>query len=283
MPHYVLNFSAPSEGGQVYGLTRFLHEQGGYVEQFSVFDDQDSRRFYARAVFLPGSKPLDLAQLRHDYAAFLHEFDAEGGLWHLHEKVPVLLMVSKTDHCLRTLLNAARWGDLNMNVVAVASNHDLLRGMVEEQGIPYHHLPVGKENRAEQEEEIIRLFEASGAEFIVLARYMQILSNAASIRLAGRAINIHHSFLPGFKGANPYKQAHERGVKLIGATAHYVTSDLDEGPIIEQAVERVDHAFTPEQLLSTGRHIEALVLERALRFVLERRVFINGERTVILR
>lgn len=283
MPQYVLNFSAPSEGGQVYGLTDFLQQQGGYIEQFSVFDDTESRRFYARAVFLAGEKPLELAQLRRDYAVLLQQYGAQGGLWHLHDKVPVLLMVSKTDHCLRTLLNAAKWGDLNMEVVAVASNHDSLRGMVEEQGIAYHHLPVSKENRAQQEEQILQLFEQSGAEFIVLARYMQILSNATSIRLAGRAINIHHSFLPGFKGANPYKQAHERGVKLIGATAHYVTSDLDEGPIIEQAVERVDHAFTPEQLLSTGRHIEAVVLERALRFVLERRVFINGERTVILR
>lgn len=283
MPQYVLNFSAPSRGGQVYALTRFLHEQGGYVGQFSVFDDQDSRRFYARAVFSAEGRVLDLEALRRDYEALLRQHGGEGGLWHLHDKVPVMLMVSKTDHCLRTLLNAAKWGDLNMEVVAVASNHDLLRGMVEEQGIAYHHLPVSKENRAEQEEQILRLFGQSGAEFLVLARYMQILSNAASVRLAGRAINIHHSFLPGFKGANPYKQAHERGVKLIGATAHYVTSDLDEGPIIEQAVERVDHAFTPEQLLSTGRHIEAVVLERALRFVLERRVFINGERTVILR
>lgn len=280
---FVLNFSADAVAGQVFALTEFLQKQGAYIDQFSVFDDALSRRFYVRAVFRAENAALALDSLRAAFVPLLAQFSAEGGIWREKDPVPILIMASKTGHCLRTLLSAAALGDLPMKVVGVASNHEDLRRFAEQEGCEYHYLPVSKENRAEQEQQILDLMESTGAEFLVLARYMQILSDAASAKLFGRAINIHHSFLPGFKGANPYKQAYDRGVKLIGATAHFVTPDLDEGPIIEQSVERVDHAFSPEQLLSTGRHIESVVLERALRYVLERRVFMNGERTVILR
>ena len=194
-----------------------------------------------------------------------------------------LLMVSKADHCLRDLLAQWRRGELNMDVVAVVSNHTDLAPIAQAEGLPFHHLPISAATKPQQEAALLALIESTGAELVVLARYMQVLSEDLCQRLAGRVINIHHSFLPGFKGARPYEQAHARGVKLIGATAHYATSDLDEGPIIEQALERVDHAYSPEQLLSAGRHIECLVLGRALRYVLERRVFVHGMRTVVLR
>ena len=195
----------------------------------------------------------------------------------------MLIMVSKTDHCLNTLVAASKLGALNMDIVGIASNHLDLKPIADHHNIPYYHLPVNAETRARQEQQIIDLKTQLDAEFVVLARYMQVLSNDTCQILQKQAINIHHSFLPGFRGAKPYEQAYERGVKLIGATAHFVTPDLDEGPIIEQAVERVDHAYSPEDLLRTGRHSESVVLERALKSVLERRVFINGERTVILR
>lgn len=193
------------------------------------------------------------------------------------------MMVSKADHCLRDLLDQWRRGELPMEIVGVASNHTLLEPLATAEGLPFHHLPITPDTKPQQEAALLALIEATGAEFVVLTRYMQVLSDDMCRRLAGRVINIHHSFLPGFKGARPYEQAHARGVKLIGATAHFATTDLDEGPIIEQAVERVDHAFTPEQLLSTGRHVECVALRRALHYVLAHRVFINGLRTVVLR
>jgi formyltetrahydrofolate deformylase len=192
-------------------------------------------------------------------------------------------MVSRADHCLRDLLAQWRHHDLDMHIVAVVSNHADLAPLALAEGLPFHHLPVAADTKPQQEAALLRLIEETQAEVIVLARYMQVLSEDLCRKLAGKVINIHHSFLPGFKGAKPYAQAHARGVKQIGATAHFATSDLDEGPIIEQALERVDHAFSPEQLLSTGRHVECLVLGRALRYVLEHRVFINGMRTVVLR
>jgi formyltetrahydrofolate deformylase len=195
----------------------------------------------------------------------------------------VLILVSRADHCLRDLLDQWRRHELPMEIVAVASNHPDLGPLATAEGLPFHHLPITPDTKPRQEAALLALIESTGAELVVLARYMQVLSADMCARLAGRVINIHHSFLPGFKGARPYEQAHARGVKLIGATAHFATTDLDEGPIIEQAVERVDHAFTPEQLLSTGRHVECLALGRALRYVLEHRVFINGLRTVVLR
>lgn len=282
---YVLTLAAASARGQVAAVAALLEGHGAYVEEFGVFDDVLSQRFYVRAVFrLDAAEAARLDSLRNDYARVVAGFgDAEGAIHDLKRPTRVLIMVSKADHCLRDLLAQWRHGDLAMELVGVVSNHRDLAPLVEAEGLPFHHLPVSAATKPAQEAALLGVVEAHGAELVVLARYMQVLSEDLCRRLAGRVINIHHSFLPGFKGAKPYAQAHARGVKLIGATAHFATTDLDEGPIIEQAVERVDHAFSPEQLLSTGRHVECLVLGRAQRYVLEHRVFINGLRTVVLR
>jgi formyltetrahydrofolate deformylase len=282
---FVLTLAAASERGQVAAITAMLERQGAYIEEFAVFDDVLSSRFYVRAVFrLDGGTPRDIEALRRAYEAVVNGFEqAEGAVNDLSLPTRVLVMVSKADHCLRDLLAQWRRGDLSMDIVGVVSNHADLAPLVAAEGVPFHHLPVNADNKVQQEAELLNVIEARGAELVVLARYMQVLSEDLCQRLAGRVINIHHSFLPGFKGAKPYAQAHARGVKLIGATAHFATADLDEGPIIEQSLERVDHAYSPEQLLSAGRHVECLVLGRALRYVLEHRVFINGLRTVVLR
>ena len=280
---YTLNFSAPSQRGQVGELTKILESHGAYIDQFSVFDDEICRHFYLRSVFHIEEEDFDLPRLQNEYHEFLSHQQGEGHIWDMSEPVKVLIMVSKTDHCLNTLISASKLGALNMDIVGIGSNHLDLKPIADHHGIPYYYLPVSPETRARQEQQIIDLKSQLDAEFIVLARYMQVLTPETSKMLHKQAINIHHSFLPGFRGAKPYEQAHARGVKLIGATAHFVTPDLDEGPIIDQDVERVDHAFTPDDLLRTGRHSESVVLERALKSVLERRVFINGERTVVLR
>jgi len=283
--HYVLTLAAASARGQVAAVTALLERHGAYIEEFAVFDDVLSSRFYVRTVFrLDATDAATLETLRHEYAQVVAGFqDAQGAIHDLQRPTRVLIMVSKADHCLRELISQWRHHELAMDIVAVVSNHADLAPLVAAEGLPFHHLPVSAHTKPDQEAALLRCIEEHGAELVVLARYMQVLSEALCHRLAGRVINIHHSFLPGFKGAKPYAQAHARGVKLIGATAHFATTDLDEGPIIEQALERVDHAFSPEQLLSTGRHVECLVLGRALRYVLEHRVFINGLRTVVLR
>jgi len=196
-------------------------------------------------------------------------------------KAKVLIAVSQWGHCLNNLLNSWKRGSLPVDIVGVVSNHEEMRSLTEWYGVPYHYLPVTRETKAQQEEQILHLFQDAGADMLVLARYMQILSKNMCSQLEGRAINIHHSFLPGFKGAKPYHQAYERGVKIIGATAHYVTADLDEGPIIEQSVERVSHANSPEELVEIGRDIEAVVLQRAVRWHSEHRVLLNGQKTVV--
>ncbi|WP_128002339.1 formyltetrahydrofolate deformylase [Piscinibacter defluvii] len=283
--HYALTLAAASARGQVAAVAALLEGHGAYIEEFAVFDDVLSKRFYVRTVFrLDAADAGTLAALRQQYAQVVARFeDAQGAVHDLQRPTRVLIMVSKADHCLRDLLAQWRNHDLAMDIVAVVSNHTDLAPLVTAEGLPFHHLPVSADTKPQQEAALLRCIEEHGAELVVLARYMQVLSEDLCRRLAGRVINIHHSFLPGFKGAKPYAQAHARGVKQIGATAHFATVELDEGPIIEQALERVDHAFSPEQLLSTGRHVECLVLGRALRYVLEHRVFINGLRTVVLR
>lgn len=282
---YVLTLAVASARGQAALLTALLERHGAYIEEFSVFDDALVSRFYVRSVFrLDGVGPPELDTLRDAYASLVASFEsAEGAIHELSQPTRVLIMVSKADHCLRDLLDHWRRRELNMTIVAVVSNHADLAPIVQAEGLPFHHLPITAGTKPQQEAALLACIDQYGAELVVLARYMQVLSEDLCHTLAGRVINIHHSFLPGFKGARPYEQAHARGVKLIGATAHFATSDLDEGPIIEQALERVDHAFSPEQLLSTGRHVECLALGRALRYVLEHRVFINGLRTVVLR
>ncbi|HKX43173.1 MAG TPA: formyltetrahydrofolate deformylase [Burkholderiaceae bacterium] len=282
---YCLTLACRSARGQVAAVTALLEQHGAYIEEFAVFDDVPSERFYVRTVFrLRGVTTQDLAALHAGYDEVLTGFaDAEGAIHDMRRPTRVLIIVSKADHCLHDLLAQRRRGELDMDVVAVVSNHPDLAPIAKAEGLPFHHLPITPETKSQQEAQVLRCIRDYGAELVVLARYMQVLSEDMCRTLQGRVVNIHHSFLPGFKGARPYAQAHARGVKLIGATAHFATTDLDEGPIIEQALERVDHAYSPEQLLSAGRHVECLVLGRAIRYVLEHRVFINGLRTVVLR
>jgi formyltetrahydrofolate deformylase len=282
---YCLTLACRSARGQVAAVTALLEQHGAYIEEFAVFDDVLSDRFYVRTVFrIRGATGQDLDALRARYGEVLARFaDAEGAIHDTRRPARVLIMVSRADHCLQDLLAQRRRGELNMDVVAVVSNHADLEPVARAEGVPYHHFPITPETKSQQEAQVLQCIRDHDAELVVLARYMQVLSDDMCRELAGHVVNIHHSFLPGFKGARPYEQAHARGVKLIGATAHFATPDLDEGPIIEQALERVDHAYSPEQLLSTGRHVECLVLGRAIRYVLEHRVFINGLRTVVLR
>jgi len=248
------------------------------------FDDTISQRFFVRVTFCAvRGERVDLAALRRDFATVA---EAEGMEWRIHdsrERTRVLIMVSNFDHCLEDLLYRHRIGELKMDVTAIVSNHATLQPIAGQHRLPYFHLPVTPATKPEQERRLLELIESTRTELVVLARYMQVLSDGLCAALRGRAINIHHSFLPGFKGAKPYHQAYERGVKLIGATAHFVTHDLDEGPIIEQVVERVDHGFTPEMLVAAGRDSERRALSTAVRLATEHRIFPNGSRTVVFK
>jgi formyltetrahydrofolate deformylase len=281
----VLTVSCPSAAGQVAAIVGFLERHHGYIDEFTVFDDDLSGRFFVRCVFHGAlvEETLDLGMLKREFEPIAERFSMTWAIHDLAVRPKVLIMVSKLEHCLADLLFRWRMGELKMDIVGIGSNHMDLAPMAQQHGLPFHHLPITADTKPQQEARLLDLFDTSGAELMVLARYMQILSGETSRSLAGRAINIHHSFLPGFKGAKPYHQAHTRGVKLIGATAHFVTDDLDEGPIIEQEVERVDHSYSPERLLATGRDVECITLARAVKAFVERRVFINGERTVVLR
>jgi formyltetrahydrofolate deformylase len=282
--HYILTLSCASSAGQVAAVTAFLEERGCYIDDIAAYDDKLEQRFFARFVFHPDSgAALALEDLRAGFAPIGARFDMDWSIGDAAQRPRVMIMVSKLDHCLNDLLYRWRLGELKIDIVAVVSNHPDLRPLAAAHDIPFHHLPLTPDTRDAQEAALLALIERTQADLVVLARYMQILSTRLSEQLAGRAINIHHSFLPGFKGARPYHQAHSRGVKLIGATAHYVTSDLDEGPIIEQVVERVDHSHDPDQLRDTGRDMECLALSRALKLQVEKRVFLNGQRTVVLR
>ncbi|MFK0094777.1 formyltetrahydrofolate deformylase [Pseudomonas sp. NPDC090592] len=282
--HFILRVSCPAVSGIVAAVTTYLAEHGCYISEMAQFDDEDNGRFFMRAVFRYNTGTTgDTPQLEAGFTDVARRFDMQ---WSLHSSarpMRVLLMVSKFDHCLSDLLYRHAKGELDMQITAVASNHLDLRPMAERQGIRFVYLPVTKDTKAEQEAALLRIVEDTGTELVVLARYMQILSDDLCRQLSGRAINIHHSFLPGFKGAKPYHQAYQRGVKLIGATAHYVTSDLDEGPIIEQEVQRVDHAYAPDDLVAIGRDTETIALSRAVKYHLEHRVFLNHDRTVIFK
>ena len=234
-----------------------------------------------RSVFQCGDCSLDLDAIKSMFTAVADHYAMDWRLSDNHCKPKVLIAVSQWGHCLNNLLNSCKTGTLPVQIVGVVSNHEVMRETCDWYGVPFHHLPVTPDTKSQQEQRIFELFETLEAEFLVLARYMQILSDDLSQKLSGRAINIHHSFLPGFKGAKPYHQAFDRGVKLIGATAHYVTADLDEGPIIEQAVERVSHSNSPEQLVEIGRDTEAVVLNRAVRWHAQHRVHLNGAKTVV--
>jgi formyltetrahydrofolate deformylase len=281
MTEYVLTLSCPDRPGIVAAVSGALAERDCNIVESQQFGDRGTGRFFMRTQF---DAPAGLDdELTEAFTALAPDFALD---WHLHDlavRSRVLILVSRYGHCLNDLLYRHRSGLLGIDVVAVASNHPDMRPLTQSYGIDYHHLPVSAKNRLAQEAEILALVEHYQADLIVLARYMQVLSDDLCGKLPGRIINIHHSFLPSFKGAKPYHQAHERGVKLIGATAHYVTPHLDEGPIIEQEVARVDHTHGPEELMAVGRDMECLALARAVRWHAEHRVLINADRTVVLR
>ena len=280
----ILTASCTSRMGTTAAVTGFLAARRFYIMEMQQFDDTISQRFFVRITFCGvQGEPLDVAALRQDFLAVAHKEQMEWSIHDSRERMRVLIMVSQFDHCLEDLLYRHRTGELKMDITAIVSNHVTLQPAAALHRIPFFHLPVTPATKAEQERKLIELIDSTRSDLVVLARYMQILSDDLCRKLQGRAINIHHSFLPGFKGAKPYHQAYERGVKVIGATAHFVTSDLDEGPIIEQVVERVDHRDTPDMLVAVGRDSERRALAAAVRYAIEHRIFANGGRTVVFK
>ena len=278
---YILTLSCPDRPGIVHAVSGFLLERGGNIEEAAQYNDHDTGLFFMRVRFACGQLTQD------DLSAQLRQF-AEGFQmqWQLHacdERMKTVIFVSREGHCLNDLLFRWKSGLLPLDIRAIISNHRDFYQLAASYNVPFHHIPMTAATKAQAEARQMEVIEAEGAKLVVLARYMQILSDDLCRKLSGRAINIHHSFLPSFKGAKPYYQAHDRGVKLIGATAHYVTADLDEGPIIEQDVARVDHSYTVENLTATGRDTESMVLARAVKWHSEHRVLLNGHRTVIFK
>jgi formyltetrahydrofolate deformylase len=281
---YVLCASCASRLGTTAAITGFLAARRLYLMEMHQFDDPIAQRFFVRVTFCTvQGEELNLPRLRGEFARVAEAEELEWRIQDCRQRTRVLIMVSNLDHCLEDLLYRHRIGELKMDVTAVVSNHVTLQPTALRHNLPFFHLPVTPASKPEQERRLLELIDSTRTELVVLARYMQVLSDELCAKLSGRAINIHHSFLPGFKGAKPYHQAYDRGVKLIGATAHYVTHDLDEGPIIEQVVERVDHGYTPEMLVAAGRDSERRALAAAVRYATEQRVFLNGARTVVLR
>ncbi|MDF3212660.1 formyltetrahydrofolate deformylase [Mesorhizobium sp. M7A.F.Ca.CA.001.09.2.1] len=278
-PVHILTLSCEDRPGIVAAVTAELAANGANIAESSQFWDRQTNRFFMRIAFI---SPLGSTgdSLERALESSVDRFGMKTALVDQGRRPKIIVMVSKFDHALLHLLYQIRVGWLNAEVAAVVSNHEDARRFAELEGIPYHHWPTTKENKAEQEQKLLDLVQRTGAELVILARYMQVFSKGLSDRLFGRAINIHHSFLPSFKGAKPYHQAFDRGVKLIGATAHYVTSDLDEGPIIDQETERVTHAMSAEDFVAVGRDIESRVLARAVKLHLEARVMLNGHKTV---
>jgi formyltetrahydrofolate deformylase len=281
---HVLTLTCADRVGIVAAVTGFLADRDGFILDSQQYADLDSERFFMRVAFKPGgARFLSDDRLRAEFAA---EAARWGMDWTLHrgdQRPRMLVAVSKASHCLNDLLYRWQTGALPVEIAGVVSNHEDLRGLTERHDVAFHYLPVDDGGRDAQEAEILRLVDDTQSEWLVLARYMQRLSPSLARALEGRCVNIHHGFLPGFRGARPYHQAHMRGVKLIGATAHFVTEELDEGPIIEQAVERVDHRAGVEELIRIGRDIEAQVLARAVGWLGEHRVLLNGGKTVVFR
>ena len=279
-PEYILTLSCPDRPGIVHAITGLLLQHQGNITEAAQYNATDTGHFFMRVRFASPAPHQTLC-------AAVRELAPTFGLnWRLaesHRRMPTVILVSKLGHCLNDLLFRTRTGTLPIDIRAVISNHDDFRTQVENEGIPFHHIPVSAATRDTAEKRQLDIIEQSGAELIVLARYMQILSDSLCRQLEGRAINIHHSFLPSFKGARPYYQAHDRGVKIIGATAHYVTAELDEGPIIEQDIERVDHAMNVETLTALGGDVENVVLARAVKWHAEHRIMLDGHRTVVFR
>ena len=288
---FILKLSCPDRRGIVHAVSGFLLERGSNILDSAQFGDSHTGEFFMRVHFDQNGSGADAATaldaLREQFAPLAGQFSMR---WELHDasvKPRVVLMVSKIGHCLNDLLFRYRTGQLPIEIPAIVSNHKDFYQLAASYDIPFHHFPLvggsSDDAKAAQEARVLAVIDEHQADLVVLARYMQILSQNMCERLAGRAINIHHSFLPSFKGAKPYYQAFDRGVKLIGATAHYVTSDLDEGPIIEQEVERVDHSMTPDQLTAIGRDVECVTLARAVKWHVEHRIVLNGTKTVVFR
>ncbi|MFE1957309.1 formyltetrahydrofolate deformylase [Streptomyces sp. NPDC059479] len=277
---YVLTLSCPDKQGIVHAVSSYLFMTGCNIEDSQQFGDHDTGLFFMRVHF-SADAPVTVEKLRASFAAIGDAFRMDWEIHRAEERMRVVLMVSKFGHCLNDLLFRAGTGALPVEIAAVVSNHTDFAELAASYGIPFHHIPVTRDTKAAAEAELLELVRAERVELVVLARYMQVISDDLCKQLNGRIINIHHSFLPSFKGAKPYHQAHARGVKLIGATAHYVTADLDEGPIIEQEVERVGHQVTPEQLVAIGRDVECQALARAVKWHAEHRILLNGHRTVV--
>lgn len=281
---YILTLSCKDVAGIVAAVAGFVTKYQGFIIESAQFGDSSTGRFFLRMEFSADKKILDEDKFKkafHDEVG--EKFAMRWNIWNRDRRQRILIMVSKFGHCLNDLLHRYHTGTLPVEIPAIVSNHPDMRQVAEWHQIPYYHFPVEPDKKAQQEERILEVIERHEIDLTVLARYMQVLSPDLCATLKGRAINIHHSFLPSFKGARPYHQAFERGVKLIGATAHYVTTDLDEGPIIEQEVARVDHTFKSDDLVATGRDIENLVLAKAVRYHIEHRVLLNGDKTVIFK
>lgn len=279
----VLTLSCNDRIGIVSVVSKFLSDRQGNIFEAAQFNDPASNRFFMRVAFTATDSNSTLSELRSEFAEIAESFGMVWKMVDTQQRMPTLMMVSKLGHCIHDLLLRWKTGLFPIDIKAIVSNHLDYQELSESAGIPFHYIPVTAETKAAAEAELLQIVERYDVQLVLLARYMQVLSDQLCTKLGGRAINIHHSFLPGFKGAKPYSQAYHRGVKLIGATAHYVTADLDEGPIIEQDVDRVDHSMSPEALTLHGRDIESVVLARAVRWHAEHRVILNGNRTIVFK
>jgi len=281
---FILKISCPDRPGIVHAVSQFLFNQTANILDSAQFSDTFTSRFFMRVHFAKTTQELNLNKLQELFKEIGDGFQMDWELFDAASKPKVLIMVSKLGHCLNDLLFRTHSGYLPIEIAGIVSNHQDFQNLAAGYKIPFHYMPLSSANderKNEQEEQLLKLIDQEKIDLVVLARYMQILSSKVCQKLSGKAINIHHSFLPSFKGAKPYWQAHQRGVKLIGATAHYVTTDLDEGPIIEQGVERVDHAMDPDQLAAVGRDVECMALSRAVRWHAEHRILLNGKSTVV--
>jgi formyltetrahydrofolate deformylase len=280
---FVLTLACPDRPGIVHAVSGFLLERKGNIVEAAQFGDTATGLFFMRVRFELSQAPADAASLTQQFAEVGQHFDMRWAVHDLGRRLPTLIMVSRLGHCLNDLLFRHRSGLLPIDIRAIVSNHRDFYQMAASYDIPFHHIPVSASTKPQAEERLLDIVTSEGIELVVLARYMQVLSGGLCTQLSGKAINIHHSFLPSFKGARPYQQAHDRGVKLIGATAHYVTTDLDEGPIIEQDIARVDHTRDVAELTAIGRDVESVVLARAVTWHAEHRVLLNGAKTVVFR
>lgn len=280
---YILTIVCPDTIGIVAAVAGYLSNQNHFIDESSHYGDPDTQRFFMRTRFTPERETFSLAAFDAGFRKIAEQFDMDWNIYDANTPARVLIVVSKHEHCVNDLLYRYRTGALPITIPAIISNHPDLKELAEWHRVPYFHVPVNRDNKTKAEARLLEIVDDTAADLVVLARYMQILSDGLCQRLTGRIINIHHSFLPGFKGAKPYHEAYEHGVKLIGATAHYVSPELDEGPIIEQTVERVDHTQTINDLITVGRDVESITLARAVKLHVDHRVFLNGRKTVVLR